>query len=445
MMKAMRGNMWLMLVIIWLCLLRPHASSAAESFLYANRTRHAYQQGCVLDNMEIKLSSRITEVDMTLALFKSLKLTLPCFIRIVLIVSHNTKERWEKVIQEQTTFLTTKDREWIVIIEEKLDQVYIDYFNKNKQSGKTISFFLQNYFDFYLDKFTLPTTEYTMVFDADTVVALPINCQSIFDERGLPYWTYWIKGADWGLAMSPIANDPAVRTFLNATDQRKYSRTDDFMTFFPMIVPVKALPTARQALMVHFKVDNEPDAFFNLQKLRFSNFDLLGKFLGLINNPPVITLRRCANASNAEFNLGGHRSCDTGYFAVEHVGHPGQTAVADVRYAKHLAKKSPEYWNYFKHLYERTQCFCLSFPGLCANDTGLLAGIEPVCNAIKEKHLTTAMIPEEIMFYPDRKDERRRILRRRLAQFAIQPQPGRRYCSDPYPTQVDDYMKAIWF
>ncbi len=77
---------------------------------------------------------------------------------------------------------------------------------------------------------------------------------------------------------------------------------------------------------------------------------------------------------------------------------------------------------------------------MCNDETGLLLKDINCTNS-----LSTVAVPEEVMFYPDKSDphQMRESLRQKLIKFASYTQKNRKLCSDPYPSQKDEWLKLI--
>ena len=151
-----------------------------EAILRSRRVE--WGSGCVLDNVEIKISSRIDQSSSLRILLTSLKLLLPCFVRINLIVPDEQILIFHDFLyndflknQHFPLFLDQSDLALIVLIPEKVPKFILDM-------G---SFYRSAYHDFVLDKLELKrSTEYVLVLDSDTQAVIPLLCQSLFDEYG---------------------------------------------------------------------------------------------------------------------------------------------------------------------------------------------------------------------------------------------------------------------
>ena len=87
--------------------------------------------------------------------------------------------------------------------------------------------------------------EHILVLDTDTWPVLPLRCHHLFDTEERPIWHTW----QW-------PKPPAWTAHVNAMLPRSAQSPRDFMTFFPVVIPRKVLPTARaivaRAHGVHF-------------------------------------------------------------------------------------------------------------------------------------------------------------------------------------------------
>ena len=432
---------------------------ASNTFIFAQKYIHQgnkpqWGKGCVFDNLEVKVSSRTTESTLLQGLLKTFKLLSPCFPRTHIVIEDNeaSQSHWKEFITHNLPFLTSSDRALIQFFPDtlplRLQQDITTITTSSHKHGK--GFFLQSYHDFTIDRLSLlSTTDYVLVLDTDTSIVLPLTCQNLFDEHGLPYWTYWLKGANWAYPMSNIANDARVRSLYNVPENvPKFGARDDFMSVFPMIIPIKAMRQVRRALKLYYHTLSEEEAFVKLHQERlYSSFDLIGKLFALQSiSSPVVSTRRCESTSTtgrsiASSLFNSHRSCDVDYFVVEHIAHPSQSAVPDIHQARHIDKGKSEYWEYFNRLYNKSACMCKAFPGLCNDETGLLLKDINCVNS----SLSTVAVPEEVMFYPDKSNplQMRENLRQRLLKFVSYTQKNRKYCSDPYPSQNDEWLKVI--
>jgi hypothetical protein len=66
-----------------------------------------------------------------------------------------------------------------------------------------------------------------------------------------------------------------------------YNNRANFMTFYPMIVPLKHLKFVRLALQTYYKVDNFQQVFNTggfLKENRLNSFDIMGNFTVFITS-----------------------------------------------------------------------------------------------------------------------------------------------------------------
>jgi hypothetical protein len=204
---------------------------------------------------------------MLLRCLQSIENLLPCKVRTILIVPTNEIHEFYKFVVNNF-----QQMEIIVVPEVMPKEVF--------ERG---SFVRKQYNDFFVDKFVpillLKNIDYVMVFDADTEVVLPLTCQALFDDEGVTFVTEWEFDNVWVNYDSTIANDDRVRSFLGTpSTQEKFSLTEsNFMSNFPVFLPIKKMQTIRQALMLYFNTTDIVDIFANKLEGYWSQFDIIAK------------------------------------------------------------------------------------------------------------------------------------------------------------------------
>lgn len=102
----------------------------------------------------------------------------------------------------------------------------------------------------WADNFT--TARHVMILDADSPLVRPPRCHQLFNGQGVPVWRSW-QARLWWVQVSDQIVGGLVRA-RNQTVHKTAGHLDawregnDFMTFFPVVIPRAALPATRQFL-----------------------------------------------------------------------------------------------------------------------------------------------------------------------------------------------------
>jgi len=120
--------------------------------------------------------------------------------------------------------------------------------------------------------------EHVLILDTDTWPVLPLRCHHLFDAEERPIWHTW----HW-------PKPPAWTKHVNAMLPRLAQSPRDFMTFFPVVIPRKVLPTARavveRAHGVHFDA-----AWLKIENPSYA--DILGK-VAVSSHPDALRVVHC--------------------------------------------------------------------------------------------------------------------------------------------------------
>ena len=208
--------------------------------------------------------------------------------------------------------------------------------------------------------------EHILVLDTDTWPVLPLRCHHLFDTEERPIWHTW----QW-------PKPPAWTAHVNAMLPRSAQSPRDFMTFFPVVIPRKVLPTARatveRAHGVHFdaawlKIENPSYADIIGKVATSSHPDALRVVhcpaLGKINQPIPERLLR---------DQQGNDSCLNVVPVTEHLKHPQRdchtgtchhlSRAAAVQYGRQLRRHATQFakgrallpWQLFHYQFNRSE------------------------------------------------------------------------------------------
>lgn len=160
----------------------------------------------------------------------------------------------------------------------------------------------------WADRFT--TAAHVAIFDVDTPLALPLRCHHLFDATERPVWRSW----RWNhpLHWSILNDNYFLRRRMNI------STGHDFMTFFPVVIPRKILPIARQFMTNdtrHCVRCEFSCAFLRHPKPCYA--DIIGKSLAFLR-PAWVRWIVCDDAAS--------NPCADFVPPTEHVKHPHQNA-----------------------------------------------------------------------------------------------------------------------
>lgn len=143
-------------VMVWTLCTKATTSKVILEDPQHNRTvRPIWGHGCVLDNMEIKISSKTSQKDLLFGLFRSLKLLLPCFMRTTVIVPDldfaDMKDHFHHNLTERGAY-DESDLSLINIISENAPEFIL----------KLGYYYQLQYHDFALDKLNLKNPQRSM-------------------------------------------------------------------------------------------------------------------------------------------------------------------------------------------------------------------------------------------------------------------------------------------
>jgi len=188
----------------------------------------------------------------------------------------------------------------------------------------------------WADNFTSPAARHVMIFDTDTPPLVPVRCHHLFDESERPRWYAWNWGPrtpKWVHVVNTLfdrAGGPTVRSVTEPLN--------DFMTFFPVVVPrflfAAARHVAARAYHTHFD-----EAWHSIPFSDRSYGDLLGKTAVVLHPssvhaeecPPVGRMKELIAptvlaAAEEAARVRHEGECFHHVFPVEHVRHPQRDA-----------------------------------------------------------------------------------------------------------------------
>ena len=208
--------------------------------------------------------------------------------------------------------------------------------------------------------------EHILVLDTDTWPMLPLRCHHLFDTEERPVWHTW----QW-------PKPPAWTAHVNAMLPRSAQSPRDFMTFFPVVIPRKVLPTARatveRAHGVHFDA-----AWLKVRNPSYA--DIIGK-VATSSHPDALRVVHCPALGEINQPIPerlwrdqqGNNSCLNFVPVTEHLKHPQRdchtgschhlSRAAAVQYGRQLRRHAVQFakgraflpWQLFHYQFNRSE------------------------------------------------------------------------------------------
>jgi hypothetical protein len=96
----------------------------------------------------------------------------------------------------------------------------------------------------------LTTAPHVFFWDVDSIPVMPLRCRNYFDVYGRPIWYYWsARDKSWIQTSLNILNSAASRGMPFVASPSSLPALQDFMTFFPVVIPRTAFTLARSVVV----------------------------------------------------------------------------------------------------------------------------------------------------------------------------------------------------
>jgi len=318
---------------------------------------------CIFANLDIHIFLEAKQMPLVDMLFRSIETFMPCYNEIHLTIPEGELARFIPHLGG-------------------LRNVYLHPRVKPPVLAALNPYVLGMWDNLWADNYTSEKAQYVMFLDTDTVFSLPVTCASIFDEDGRPIWNYW----SWGLQ----------RQF-QSTCERMLGPpcAGSFMSFFPMVMPISALPRMRERVIEVMNVTTFDEAvatfYANIPRGdEFCQFCLMGNFLLQFEswaNESSNTYCDFRNAVADHINPclyyippAVHLGWTYGYYVGEHTGFLARKKGGC--FDEWTDKMSSEYVKAVEELTRGGLCFARAWKGHTPNITSPLTGIElpPGCS-----------------------------------------------------------------
>ena len=265
--------------------------------------------------------------------------------------------------------------------------------------------------------------EHIMILDTDTWPVLPLRCHHLFDTEERPIWHTW----QW-------PKPPAWTAHVNAMLPRSAQSPRDFMTFFPVVIPRKVLPTARaivaRAHGVHFDA-----AWLKIKNPSYA--DIIGK-VATSSHPDALRVVHCPALGKINQRIPerllrdqqGNGSCLNVVPVTEHLKHPQRdchtgtchhlSRAAAVQYGRQLRRHAAQFakgraplpWQLFHYQFNRSEAelrrigdrlLAADTPGrVCGAQRPTLAEAASPSGAASQRLSSHAAPPLELLLYDNR-------------------------------------------
>jgi len=177
---------------------------------------------CPLDNVDVLVFTGSRDLLVLQYLWRSIELFLPCYRELV--VTTDTEGASLSILAGSVPASLPNVR---IIVERYPEAVAALQPFDRVQWG---NWWADNYTD----------AEYLLFLDSDAMLALPVTCESLFDDAGRPKWFYW----------------PHIHRFRAATDDvlrgsgAASSSLGNFMAYFPVVMRREWLAATRAAVVL---------------------------------------------------------------------------------------------------------------------------------------------------------------------------------------------------
>jgi hypothetical protein len=292
-----------------------HRASADTTHTATNPTHATNASNCRYANVDILIVAKDAEFPLLSFLLRSIDLFMPCYNTLHLVLDGPDLKNalpW-----------TTKIG----------PSVRLYPFEPPPEVASIGGYILQGWVMLWGDNFTLSTgAEYLMIYDSDSVLAMPVTCASLFDDQGRVYQQSWDMHEQKHFV-------PTCLDFIGRGDgvcKRSY------MSTFPFVMPVRAYLPMR----THFQTRVAPLAtYFNAAFGQYSNnqtgtpirhfsqFVVMGEYLRL-HQAHLVHQIYCPKSEHVKWLLNESANCVNFVPLGLHYGHRNSRYVMQVNMSR---------------------------------------------------------------------------------------------------------------